>query len=1024
MPKSSKLVSSVPSGGSIACNPGQKDTVKLSPQRAVFESISNALNAVTADKTGAVCVAEFFPKCAHPLALTSDYPSICCKTLSNSYLDPTNYGSAINMGRTRDTEQGTDKQTVGNDMGIGMKESAFSLGGSLGFISVDMTNEKSVKVSGFIVDDQVMELRALQGITQQKELSYATFEAVAKFNDGKAKVTIVYPMKPTEQSEMNDMMSLFCTGLPFCKEGTHFKYTGIDDVLESCSNNRSRFMEFVVKHATECLAWKSRSTSWLKSDPDISSRFSEDALAECMNKCSTWYCHSMAADVFKQATDGNPGDMDDSLKSMVPCHKWCVTGDRYPLSYSIAREINYPYYDRRNNAAIVMLEGIDVRKANVYIPLVRMDERIRERQGTASNAIADAVIKGKEHELAKVSFCNVWQGNRPVNAAMNDTSLTYSAGIPFIEWEEEGQEGPVQIWPDWDIAATRDPPLGTVVVRGPTVINKDDPVDFWLNMGNYVDDKSEVPKLLRQSYNKVIWKLDDERGRDQGLLYLKHYCNAMRIPIRTKDRTFVAASVIEKKLEKQMDVMHPAIPGFEYQRIVTAPFLECMLMTKTQNDTKQFFPDGIASHPSRNYMQRVFGVTSCSILDLNTNLFTVNVEKTKVAPIDDSVPIDMLGCGYFAASSVFGMNYGIPKVHADKIEFINCNKQLFTNKFLPSHIVEANEAEQQKRRQEALRNKENLKDHTDTPLSQWVHMYKQFIMAEENAQGASRLRYEKNADQRGWAVEVRFRSGPAAKQPLDLYFDHFVHRTKFKAKTLRTIESVLWFDKWFSDGCPLDNPSDTEKATKWLDTKYVRSLEQKNAEQQQTSGGVADEQPQQESADSTPATVEADAAAVVTDIDGDAEMTDPMWAQRRRGVAASTAVPSSSPASRDSVFKTDPHRSEQYAKMWYDKHDDKDPLFVWKIGREQIEVKGRLKHYMAMDAKLQDNEHLKDTDTPIFTWNEVADMARVLVNFTDTKDGKRRMLYVNKKAKTGKRQKTEASCSTDRLPESMIEEVD
>tara|TARA_B110001454_G_scaffold208456_1_gene220971 strand:- start:730 stop:1104 length:375 start_codon:yes stop_codon:yes gene_type:complete len=124
------------------------------------------------------------------------------------------------------------------------------------------------------------------------------------------------------------------------------------------------------------------------------------------------------------------------------------------------------------------------------------------------------------------------------------------------------------------------------------------------------------------------------------------------------------------------------------------------------------------------------------------------------------------------------------------------------------------------------------------------------------------------------------------------------------------------------------------------------------------------------------------------------------------------------------VFKTEPHRSEQYAKMWYDEHDKKDPLFVWKIGREQIEVKGRLKHYMAMDAKLQDNEHLKDTDTPIFTWNEVADMARVLVNFTDTKDGKRRMLYINKKAKTGKRQKTEASCSTDRLPESMIEDVD
>jgi len=988
--------------------------VKLSPQRAVFESISNALNAVTADKTGAVCVAEFFPKCVHPLALTSDYQNTCCKTLSNSYLDPEDYGSAINMGRTRDTEQGTDKQTVGNDMGIGMKESAFSLGGSLGFISVDMTSEKLVKVSGFIVDDQVMELRALQCITQQKELSYTTFEAVVKFNKSHAgEGTMVYPVKMTKASEMNDMVSLFCTGLPFCKEGTHFKDTGIDDVVRSCSDNRSRFMEFVVNHATECLAWKSRSISWMKADPNISHRFSEKTIAECMNKCSTWYCHSMAADVFKQATDGNPHDLDDSLKSTVPCHKWCVTGDCFPLSYTIAREINYPYYDRHNNAAIVILEGVDVRKANVYIPLVRMDEHIKERQGTACNAITDAVVRGKGHEMGSVSFCNVWEGNRPVNGALNDNSVSYSAGIPLIEWGNDNEPGPVQTWKDWDIAATRDPPLGTIVVRGPTVINKDDPIDFWFNMGSYIEDNSGMPKRLRQSYNKVIWKLDDERGRDQGVLYLQHYCNSMRIPVKNKDNTFVAASVIENKLEKQMDVVHPAIPGLEYQRIVTAPFLECMMMTKTQNDTKQFFTDSIAANPSRNYMQRVFGVTSCSILDLNPELFTVNVEKTKVSPVNDSVPMDMLGCGYFAASSVFGMNYGIPRAHADKIEFINNNKQLYVNKFLPSHVAEANAAEQEKRKQAAMRNKESSNDHTDTPLSQWVHMYKQFVLSEENAQGASRLRYEKNADKRGWAVEVRFRPITKGPRTVDTYYDHFLHRTKFKGKTLRTIDSVLWFDKWLADGCPLDSPSDNEKATKWLDNRYVKSIEGQRSEEQQ----------QHESVAQTPGSIDTDTVAV-DDIDAEAEVPDPARVQARRGIAISTSAPSSAPDLRDSVFKTAPHRSEQYAKMWYDTHDDTDPLFVWKLGREKIDIEGRLEHYMAVDAKLQDNAYLKDTDTAIFTWKEVAEMALALVNLTDSKDGKRRMHYVNKKAGVGKRQKTEGSCSTDPLRERIVEEVE
>jgi len=991
--------------------------MKLSQKRAVFESISNALNAATADKTGAVCVAEFFPKCVHPLALTSDYPSICCKTLSNSYLDPKDYGSAINMGRTRDTEQGTDKQTVGNDMGIGMKESAFSLGGSLGFISVDMTNEQSVKVAGFIVDDQVMELRAHQGITRQKELSYATFEAVVEFEPGKAgECSMVYPKKLNVESEMNDMVSLFCTGLPFCKEGTHFKDTGIDDVVESFSNNRPKFMEFVVNHATECLAWKSRSIAWMKADPDISQRFSESTIANCMNKCSTWYCHSMAADVFKQATDGNPDDLDDSLKSTIPCHKWCVTGDCFPLSYSIASEINYPYYDRHNNAAIVMLEGVDVRKANVYIPLVRMDERIKQRQGTACNAITDAVVRGKGHEMAKVSFCNVWQGNRPVNEACNDDSLSYSAGIPLIEWGDHNESIPVQTWQDWSIAATRDPPRGTIVVRGATVINKDDPTDFWFNMKNYVD-KSQMPTLLRQSYNKVISMLDGERGMDQGLHYLQHYCNAMCIPIKNKDRSSVAASNLELLIEKHMDVMHPAIPCFEYQRLVTAPFLACMLMTETQNSTTQFFPNSIAAHPSTNYMQRVFGVTSCSILDLNTDLFNVNVEKTMVSPVNDSVHMDMLCCGYFAASSVFGMNYGIPNAHADKINFIKCNKQLYMNKFLPSHIVEANAAEQEKRK------KESTKDHTDTPLSKWVYMHDEFVMASLRKDKSQTLfqYYKSQQTRQGWYMRVFMRVNKD-KRARDVYYYHTEHNNKFKGCKMRTIEAALWFDKWFSDGCPLDNPSDTENATRWIEKNYVLSIERQRSLEQQ----------QRESVAQTPESIDTD-TAIVADIDAEAEVPDPAWAQGRRGIARSTSVPSAAPGSRDSVFK--PHHSEQYAKMWYDAHGDTDPLFVWKLGRDKIEleetigkdkivVKDRLKHYMAIDAKLQDNADLKNTDTPIFTWNEVSEMARVLVNLTDTKSGNRRMLYVNKKAKTGKRQKTEGSCSTDPVQKNIIEDID
>ena len=197
---------SVTSGGSIACNPGQKHTIKPPPQRAVFESISNSLNAVTAEKTDVICVAEFFPKCVHPLALTSDCPNICCKTLSNSYLDPKNYGTAINMGCTRGTKEGNDKQTVGNDMGIGMKESVFSLGGSLGYMSVDMTNEANVKVSGFVMDDEMMELRDRQGLTQQKELSYTTFEAEVKFENDKLKSRLLYPVK-TAGDEMNDQLA-------------------------------------------------------------------------------------------------------------------------------------------------------------------------------------------------------------------------------------------------------------------------------------------------------------------------------------------------------------------------------------------------------------------------------------------------------------------------------------------------------------------------------------------------------------------------------------------------------------------------------------------------------------------------------------------------------------------------------------------------------------------------------------------------------------------------------------------------
>jgi hypothetical protein len=386
----------------------------------------------------------------------------------------------------------------------------------------------------------------------------------------------------------------------------------------------------------------------------------------------------------------------------------------------------------------------------------------------------------------------------------------------------------------------------------------------------------------------------------------------------------------------------------------------------------------------------------------------------------------MLGYGYFAASSVFGMNYELPVGCANKLDFIKCNKQLFTNKFLPSQVVESNQAEHDKRKQEAITSNKKGEDHSNTPLSQWVHMYKQFVLAEQNAAEASKFRYEKNADHRGWAVEVRFRDTQTGPRTLDLYYDHFVHRTKFKGKWLRTIDAVLWFDKWFANGCPLDNPVDTQMAIKVLDGRYVLSLEKQREAKNAASAADSNQQQQAES-NEAPAPANTPAAGVA-ELDDDAAMPDPNWAQRRRGIPASTSTPSASSTSvRNSVFKKPAHRSEQYAKMWYDTHSDTDPLFVWKIGTQQIDSDGRLKHFMAIDEKLQDNMHLRDATTPIFTWKEVSEMAKAIVNLTETKEGKRRMDFVNKKAKVCKRQRTdpsEGSSSTDPLPEAMIEEVD
>ena len=92
-----------------------------------------------------------------------------------------------------------------------------------------------------------------------------------------------------------DQLTLFCTGLPFCNEDTHFKDTGLDDVIPSCSQNREKFQELIGNHVKECLEWKHKTIAWLKADADIASRFSDEKIAESMNKCSTWYCHSIGA---------------------------------------------------------------------------------------------------------------------------------------------------------------------------------------------------------------------------------------------------------------------------------------------------------------------------------------------------------------------------------------------------------------------------------------------------------------------------------------------------------------------------------------------------------------------------------------------------------------------------------------------------------------------------------------------------------------------------------------------------------
>jgi len=982
-------------GGNIACNPGQRHTVKLGVIRAAYENVSNALNA-TADAVKGVGVVEVLPRMPHPLSLEHTGED-CFAVISNSYLDPKDYRSAINYGRTRGTDQGNDTQAIGNDQGVGMKESAFSLGGNPGFMSCKKVEEGKYTMCGWIVHDDLMDLRVKMDLSSEQEISYVTFKVIIWVSkDGVCRGELVYPKLNKPESEYYDKIGLFCTGLPFCKEDTHYSLNvnGHLDSDESFVTNKNRFVQACVLTFKRMIQWTREKLHSVSQEH--SSRLYHDYphLEDCMQECSISFCHSMQVPIFFQAVDKNPVDMTDDFKRICKCHKWCMKGHAMPLSTALALQINWKYFDVARKTAFVFLEGIDIRSANVYLPLLRASENIMKRKGETTSPFAYFTIANEGNTFGQISFCTVVKSNTNVGSILRDVDDDMEC-MPRVQWNEDGTA--LQTWEDWSRATTRDPPVGVFITRGSGVINPMGATDYWFNCEKYISGQEGASSRLQKSMNFAINRLEDARrsagttSNDygntcmHGTPVVRFLCHGMGIKaghvhldVKGNRRVkYFPTSHLERALVEAINKNALRSPMTECSEVMyTAGFVEAMTMTKQMNDKVNFFPEASNSSACKNFVQRMFGATSCGIFDVNPDMFSVNQEKTCITPITGVVSTNIVA-SIFAASSVYSMCFDVPEELQYRLNFILNNDELFKTKFVDNRSSDPG-AHQSRVQSTTLETTET--NYSALTVKEWIACVRKLVDQNDEKHIASELTYYKDPDHKGWKIEVKMRpSGRSSDTETtttkyDMYFKHYEHGKKFAwGGKLRAEIAVEWFIGFCSRNFKIETDHDMYMCKKHLEKSEFMRLCREQGIHMRLDGDAAEEIQQSDHG-----------------TDGSVVMQQ-QSANTEHGCTAKDAS-GAALVRKKRVISEQP--SEALVRMWYNEHPYDDPLFVY--GSKVVADEARVRKMVAILGRLSDNMGSPES---IFNVEDVICLLGNFMSDTSSAIGKRRLNI--SKAKTG-----------------------
>lgn len=941
-----KYQSHVCNSGAIGLNPGiQKG--HLHPERAVVETPLNGVNA-----GGKYTVVEVLPHIFNPI-----HPTGCqdgddhhtYTTVSNTYLDPASYGASLGLGTTRGTEQGTDNQEVGNCLGIGKKEAAWTLGGSPCFMGIKLEDDGTYIVTGYMVNDDMGRCRVHLGIADTDQLAFVTFEVRIVMNEEKDAVKETRLIKPVGSNahETIGKKMLYCTGLPFCAEGTHFAELS-DDYDDAFTTNRKNFQATIVNTFKWWLDWRAEKIETIaRRQPMIANNpEAMQDLTKSMDVVSMSFAHGIKSGKLVKCEARST--LDTEFDRMIQGHRWTVNGSNWSLATLIASEINYAYYDKMEKNVWVYLDDRDVRVINVYLPLDRIQSGISAQTPHLLQCVEDVRgpcysrfnhLSGADGHISygKASFCPSLLATREDRSERVKKGDQYD-GIPMVEWPDEGDDDavPVVAWPGWSMARTRLPPPGMIFTRDGTVVNPRDPMDLFYNPNLFVGINGHAHKSST-AFASIFDCKDEIRSRKgwiEAEKVIPKLCQAMgcRVTLQSDD-SLLGLAELEDKLANNLSLMnHESCPVPK----MTCQIAEALTSTNGGKDTRQghrgYFTDN--NIVPKNVLDHLFGFTASGVFELKADAFGVNTDKTALCGAVGK--ISGLHAQAIRHHMMYSMNCTLKDLHLVRIQKLR------------THPGPANEMwphPEARTRRAAAKESAYVPRHNhfddDTPMAEWID--KCFDYAQlRPAVGINKI-IHKDTDQRGWQCYWETREKGNQN---DSYFWNPKFKDMIKKRTIRSKPDVTNFVAWIDAGQPMDPRLLTEGMdsvlSKCLSSRLAVTLQQNKVQmwaEQQAAEQAQPDGDAQRFAEGMQADVGEEAG--VHEIDAEPG-SEPSSAKRRATssgsarqasvAAAMRSPPGMQPNLVDFGSCTNETHNERFMRSWRDLYPYEDPPFILKGG--------------------------------------------------------------------------------------------